>query len=277
VKPTKNGQNAVISCAISAPLTHNQILADVSQQVLKQLAKQELTTHQPGYRLLSERDRRLADHHAYEVVWENQIDSQTVTHQTLYFFVENRLYALSLQTPSSAFKWIVPDFQNWLSTVRVLSRQNKSALAEPSRGGLWIHQTGGIKIPLGQDWLIAVADDRQLGAAFAQDSQHTEFTATVDASSSTDREFAEADRKQALKSLRKKGLRVTNDRLDAFHGYPSYVVEYEGRLNDRVIKGMDIWVLTPKGRWLFNVEGDVSLYNSLTDAYKTLFDAIEFI
>jgi hypothetical protein len=54
-------------------------------------------------------------------------------------------------------------------------------------------------------------------------------------------------------------------------------VHYEGSQNGRVVKGVDIWVLSPKGRWLFNVEGDVSLYNSLTDAYADLLKNIEFI
>ena len=46
---------------------------------------------------------------------------------------------------------------------------------------------------------------------------------------------------------------------------------------DRFVKGRDIWVVSPKARWLFNVEGDVSLYNSLADQYEQILKNIEFI
>src|SRR5262249_34534233 len=158
------------------------------------------------------------------------------------------------------FRWSVPDFQHWLSSLRILSRQDAGSLEEPAHGGLWIHQTGGAKILIPEAWLIAVSDDRSLGATFARGDFHIELTATVEASSSTVNAFARRDRKEAVKLVHKKGLRIVQDSEDVFHGYPAYRVQYEGMLKDRVIKGMDIWVLSPKGRWLFNVEGDVPLY-----------------
>jgi hypothetical protein len=275
-KATNNG-TASISCAISAPLSDARLTSDISQTILKQLAKQELETSQPGYKTISERDRRLTGHAAFEIVWENTIGGQTMRHQTIYFYVQNRIYALTLQSPVKSFKWSLADFQNWLTSLRILSRKDAGALNDPAMGGLWIHQTGGAKIPVPAPWLIAVSDDRMLGAAFARGDFHTEFTATVEASSPTVREFSARDRKDALKAIRKKGLRIVRESEDAFHGFPSFQVQYEGLLGERVIKGTDIWVLTPKGRWLFNLEGDVSLYNSLKDDYSLLLKNIEFI
>jgi hypothetical protein len=276
-KTIKDGTTALISCAISAPLEENNVSADISQQVLKQLAKNELEVHQPGYRALSERDRQLAGQNAFEITWEDVVDSQTLKHQSLYFFVEDRIYALTLQSNPHSFRWLVPDYQHWLNSLRILSRKDSGSLEDPAHGGLWIHQTGGVKIAIPEPWLIAVSDDRTLGATFAQGGLHTEITATVDLSSPTSREFSRRDKKDALKAVHKKGLRIVHDSNDPFHGLPAFQVQYEGMLNDRVVKGMDIWVISPKGRWLFNVEGDVSLYNSLADQYEQILKNIEFI
>ena len=70
-KTTKDGATALISCAISAPLEETHVAADISQQVLKQLAKRELEAHQPGYNSIVEEDRQLAGHNAFEITWEN--------------------------------------------------------------------------------------------------------------------------------------------------------------------------------------------------------------
>ena len=78
-------------------------------------------------------------------------------------------------------------------------------------------------------------------------------------------------------TIRKKGLRLVHDSDDLFHGLPAFQVRYEGMLNDRVVKGMDIWVISPKARWLFNLEGDVSLYNSLADQVEQILKNLEFI
>src|SRR5882762_144733 len=96
-KTTKDGATALISCAISAPLQENRVSSDISQQVLKQLAKHELEVHQPKFQSLAERDRELAGHNAFEITWQNEVDSQTLQHQSIYFYVENRVYALTLQ------------------------------------------------------------------------------------------------------------------------------------------------------------------------------------
>jgi hypothetical protein len=195
----------------------------------------------------------------------------------VYFFVENRVYAIALQTAPKKFRWLQPDFQHWLMSVRVLSRQDSGALNDPAHGGLWIHQTGGIKIAMPENWLIAVSDDRSFGATFAQGDQHSEFTATLDLSTSTGKGFSRRDKKDAIKAVRKKGLRITRESEDAFHGLPAFQVNYEGMLKDRLVKGTDIWVLSQKCRWLFNIEGDVSQYNSMTDQYEQILKAIEFI
>jgi hypothetical protein len=64
---------------------------------------------------------------------------------------------------------------------------------------------------------------------------------------------------------------------EAFHGYPSLQVQYEGQQDNRVIKGRDIWVLSPKARWLINMEGDVSLYNAIAAPYDQILNGMEFI
>jgi hypothetical protein len=276
-KTLKDGASALISCAISAPLDENHVSSDISQAVLKQLAKHELETHQPGFQALSERDRELAGQNAFEITWQNEIDSHTLEHQSVYFYVENRVYALTLQSPPHNFRWLSPDFQHWLNSVQVLSRKDGGALVEPAHGGLWIHQTGGVKISIPSPWLIAVADDRTLGATVVVNSLHSEFTATLDVSSTTGAEFTRDDKKEARKVVYKKGLRIAHESEEPFHGLPSFQLQYEGLSGDRTIKGQDIWVVSPKARWLFNVEGDVSLYNHLSDQYTEILKDLQFI
>jgi len=219
---------ALISCAISAPLVDNRVSADISERVLTQLAKHELEAHQPGYHSLAERERQLAGHNAFEITWENVVDSQTLKHQSLYFFVESRVYALTLQSHAHSFRWLVPDFQQWLASMQVLSRKDSGSLDAPAHGGLWIHQTGGVKIAVPDAWLIAVSDDRTLGATLAQGGQHTELTATVDVSSPTGTGFSRGDKKEARKGVHKKGLRIAHESVEPFHGLPAFQVRYEG-------------------------------------------------
>jgi hypothetical protein len=269
--------SAQISCVISAPLSDTHMTADMSQDVLKGLAMRELQAHQPGYQALEEQDRQVSGHNAFAITWENVVDSQTLRNQTVYFYVANRVYAMTLQSSPKTFKWVAPDFKHWLTSLRILSREDTGALQDPAHGGLWIHQTGGLKISVPENWLIAVSDDRLLGAAIAQDTQHAMFTATVDLSTPGAKSFRRRDRKEAYKLVHGKGLRIVQDAEDAFHGLPGYKIQYEGMLKDRVVKGIDIWVLSPKGRWLFNVEGDVTLYNSLTAQIEQILNNIEFI
>jgi hypothetical protein len=268
---------STISCAISAPLSNDHLMTDLSGAVLKQLAQQELATNQPGYKLISQKDRRLASRNAYEIVWENTVSSETLRNQTIYFYVQNRVYALTLRASPKTFHWSSPDFENWLTSLRILSRKDAGALQDPARGGLWIHQTGGAKIKISDPWLIAVSDDRLLGVTFARGDFHTEFTATVEVASPSPGAFTSRDRKDILKGIHHKGLRIVRESDQVFHGYPAIEVLYEGMLEERVVKGKDLWVLTPKGRWLFNFEGDVSLYNSLTEAYAEILNNIEFL
>ena len=275
-KRSNDGTTAVISCAISAPINQNRISADVSYDILKQLAKRELEIRQPGYRSVSERERQLAGQNAFELVWESQADRKR-RHQTLYFFLEDRIYAFSLQSSARTFKWTHPDFQNWLNSIRVLRRVNAGTVDTPAHGGLWIHQTAGLKVAIPDAWLVAVADDRSLGITVAEGNLQAAMTITVDVGSSTAQGFSSADKKDATKAIRRKGLRIVGESEEPFHGLPAFEVRYEGESKDRVVKGRDIWVLGPKARWLFNLEGDVSLYNSLSDAYKHILDLMEFI
>jgi hypothetical protein len=276
-KTTHLGGTSTISCAISAPLSNDHLMSDLSESVLKQLAKQELATSQPDYKLVSERDRRLANRNAYEIVWENTVSSQTMRHQTIYFYVQNRVYALTLRSLPRTFKWSAPDFENWLTSLRILSRKDAGALSEPAQGGLWIHQTGGAKIKVSDPWIIAVSDDRTLGVTYARGEFHADFTATVEVGLPPAQTFSSRDRKDIAKAVRQKGLRLLQESEEPFHGFPAYQVRYEGMLKDRLVKGADLWVLTPKGRWLFNFEGDVSLYNSLAEPYTEILKNIEFL
>lgn len=276
-KTLQDGSQAYISCAISELLEQNRISADISHEVLKQLARRELQSREKGYRSISEKDRRIAGQSAFEITWESIVSSRTVQHQTFYFYAQNRIYALSLEAPPRPFRFALPDFQHWLMSLRVLSRKDSGALADPARGGLWIHQTGGVKILVPTDWLIAVSDDRTLGVTLARGDQHVDLTATVDVSSNTVGEFSQKDKREAFKAIHKEGFRILSETDEPFHGLPARVITYEGTTGARVLKGTDIWVLSPKGRWLFNLEGDVSLYNSLSESIQELLNHIEFI
>ncbi|OGR89357.1 MAG: hypothetical protein A2992_08120 [Elusimicrobia bacterium RIFCSPLOWO2_01_FULL_59_12] len=276
-KPARDGSAATISCAISAPLESHHVSSDISLELLKMLARRELAAHQPGYKAIAERDRTLSGHNVFEITWENTAGSGTLRHQTVYFFVENRVYALTLQSRPKTFRWVMPDFQNWIQSLRILSRKDAGALEAPAHGGLWIHQTGGAKIVVPDPWLIAVSDDRTLGATLVQGAFNAALTATVELSTPSLKGFSRRDRKDAVKAVRKKGLRIVRETEDAFHGFPSFQVRYEGMLKERVVKGIDLWVLSPKARWLITLEGDVTLYNSLAEQFDQILKEIEFI
>ena len=101
-------------------------------------------------------------------------------YQSVYFFMENRYYVLSLRAHRDSFPWIVQDFQGWLLSIHRLSRAESGKLAAPAHGGLWVHQTGGAKIAFPEEWLVGVADDRQVGATIARDKMHLDFTTEVE-------------------------------------------------------------------------------------------------
>lgn len=278
-KATREGDRALIACAISAPLEQNRVSADISTDVLKELAKREMAAHHQEFKIFSESERELAGHHAYEMTWEDVVQEVPLQHQSVYFFVENRLYALTLQARSNSFRWIVPDFQGWLTSLRILSRTDSGALGTPAHGGLWIHQNGGVKIWLPSEWLIAVADDLTLGATVVQGTLHNVFTATVDLSSSTIKEnkITRQEKKELRKAIAKKGYRIMKEWEAPFHGFPAFQVEYEGSKDERYVEAQDILVVSPKAHWLFSFEGDLSLFHAMGDQFTKILKNIQFL
>jgi len=190
--------------------------------------------------------------------------------------LDNRFYVLSLKANRDSFPWIVQDYQNWLGTVQFLFRQDGGKLSAPARGGVWVHQTGGAKIELPADWLIGVADDRQLGAATVSEKMHMEFSAVADALSPAAKEMTPDEKEQARKTLKDKGHSIVAESLEPFHGLPAYQIVYEDTVDGRFIRGQDLWVWSPKARWLINLEGDARLYRQLTPEWKEILGNIHF-
>lgn len=274
-KSTQQGPDAVISCRVSDPLNTDHLASDVSYEFLKQFADQEFAARKSGYRILSASQRTLAGQHCYEVTWEDH-QSVPTTSQSEFFFVENRVYALTLSASTENFLWLVPDYQGWLSTVQLLSRQNSGALMTPANGGLWVHQTGGARIRIPESWLIGVSDDRTLGAAFAKEEMHGEFTASLETLASLPKDMTDADRLAMRRAIEKKGFRVTRESEEPFHGYPAFHLAYEGTIESRFVKGEDVWISSPKARWLLNMEADGRLFRDLAEDYRTILNNIQF-
>ena len=194
---TQEGTPAWISCRISDPIDPTHITSDIPEETLRQFAQTDLSSKLSQGRLLSKADSTVAGHNAYEMTWEDQDKDGKLQHQNVYFFIDNRIYLIALDARVDSFPWLVPDFQQWLGSIRVLSNRDSGALDSPAHGGLWIHQTGGVKIMIPENWLIGVADDRQLGATLANDKMHSEMTATVDVESSASAQVSESDRQEA--------------------------------------------------------------------------------
>jgi hypothetical protein len=276
-RTTPEGAPAYISCEISVPLDLNHLASDVPLDVLRQFAHDDVLSREPEAQILAEVPRTLAAQNAYEVTWKDSGGDLTLEYQSDYFFVEDRIYALTLRVRSDGFAGTVPDFQDWLGSLRVLTRRDSGSLDSPAHGGLWIHQTGGIKILIPGEWLIGVSDDHTLGATVVDGDMHSEITATVDVSSRTTQEISPDDQQEARTALEKKGFRVLQATDDPFHGYPAYEISYDGTKNDRYVRGQDIYVASPHGRWLFNMEADGRLFNKLTDNYRSILNDIQFL
>ena len=276
-KTTQEGVPALISCAISQPLQDNKLSADISRDVLKELAERDFAARQPGFKAIDEKDRQLADHNAFEITWESTADGQTLQHRSIYFFVENRVYAITLQAGAKSFRWLIPDFEKWLTSFEILSRKDSGAVMQPAHGGLWIHQTGGIKITIPEEWLIAVSDDHTLGATYAKNSLHADVTATVDTSTAATKELTKKERKELLKTYKNRGQDIMKISEEPFHGYPTLTLTYEGAKGDRAVEGQDIWITTPKGRWLINLEADSSFASGMGDRYQQILNGIQFL
>src|SRR5437879_9243043 len=150
--------------------------------------------------------------------------------------MDNRFYVLSLKANRDSFPWIVQDFQNWLAAVRILSRQDSGKLESPAHGGLWVHQTGGAKIEIPQDWLIGVADDHELGATIARDKMHLALTAVVDALAPAPRAVPLEWKTQAGLPRKEKGRPTGRESEAPLTGRPALRLASDVRLGGGVIR-----------------------------------------
>jgi hypothetical protein len=275
-RKTQEGTDAFIQCQISDPVDITRMSADASVGVLKTFAGNDIGSRSKNSRLLASSARTLAGQNAYEVTWLSEGPEETVQYQSVYFFMENRFYVLSLRANRDSFPWIVQDFQNWLVSVRLLSRQDSGKLDTPAHGGLWVHQTGGAKIAFPENWLIGVADDRQVGATVARDKMHLAFTAEVEVLGSPAREMTPDDKKEVRGALERKGYTVTAESDEPFHGYPCFRLTYEGTIDGRFVRGQDLWVSSPRACWLISLDGDGVLLRQLADEWQGILNGIHF-
>ena len=275
-RKTQEGTDAFIVCQISDPVDSSRLSADTSTDILKNFATHDLSSRATGARTLATTDRTLAGQNAYEVTWLNEGPEGVTQYQSVYFFLDNRFYVLSLKANRDSFPWIVQDFQNWLTSVRILSRQDSGKLDSPAHGGLWVHQTGGAKIEVPDDWLIGVADDRELGATIARDKMHIDLTAVVDSLSPAAHEMTLEEKDQVRRTIQEKGHKIVAESEEPFHGLPAFHVAYEDTVEDRFIRGQDLWIWSPKARWLINIEGDSRLLRQRQDEWQGILSNIHF-
>jgi hypothetical protein len=275
-RKTQEGTDAFIVCQISDLVDRTRLSADASTDTLKNFATHDLSARVTGARVLATSARTLVGQNAYEVTWINEGPEGVTQYQSIYFFLDNRFYVLSLKANRDSFPWIVQDFQNWLPTLRFLSREESGKLESPAHGGLWVHQTGGAKIEIPEDWLIGVADDRQLGATIARDKMHVDFTAVADALSPASHEMSVEEKVQARHTLDAKGHKIVSESEEPFHGLPAFQLIYEDTVDGRFIRGQDLWVWSPKARWLINIEGDSRLLRQLSEEWNGILSNIHF-
>jgi hypothetical protein len=275
-RKTQEGTDAFIQCQISDPVNPRRMSADASFDVLKTFATNDISSRSKYSRTLASSARTLAGQNAYEATWLSEGPEGFVQYQSIYFFMENRFYVLSLRANRDSFPWIVQDFQGWLTSVRLLSRQDSGKLDTPAHGGLWVHQTGGVKIAFPEDWLIGVADDRQVGVTVARDKMHLDFTAEVEVLASPAREMAPDDKKEVRRAVEQKGYAVTAESDEPFHGFPCFRLAYEGTIDGRFVRGQDLWVSSPKARWLISLDGDGVLLRQLADEWQGILNGIHF-
>jgi len=275
-RKTQEGTDAFIQCQISNPVDASHVSADASTETLKSFALNDIDLRFKNARLLASSSRTLMGQNAYEVTWQSEGTEGVQQYQSEYFFIENRFYVLVLRASRDSFPWIVQDFQEWLSSVQRLSREESGKLESPSHGGLWVHQTGGVKIGLPEEWLIGVADDRQVGATIAHDKMHLDFTAEVEVLGTAAKAFGADEKALARKTLDQKGYSITAESEEPFHGFACYRLMYEGTIDGRFVRGQDLWVAGPKGRWLINLEGDGAYFRQMTDPWQKILNGITF-
>jgi len=275
-RKTQEGTDAFILCQISEPVEAGRLSADASMEVLKTFAGQDIAARSKNTRILATAARTLAGKNAYEATWTSEGPEGVVQYQSVYFFIDNRYYVLSLRANAGSFPWIVQDFQNWLTTIHLLSRQDSGKLEAPAHGGLWVHQTAGAKIAFPEDWLIGVADDRQVGAAVVRDKLHLSLTATVDLPAPPTKELDAKEKEEARRALADKGYTVLSESDEPFHGLPAFRLVYEGTVDGRFVRGQDLWAKSAKARWLISLDGDGALLRQLSGEWQGILNGIQF-
>ncbi len=275
-RKTPEGSDAYIVCQISKPIDQSRLSADRSTDTLKTFATQDIHARAADGRILASSARAMSGQNAWEMTWIVEHPEGATQYQSVYFYLENRFYVMTLQTTRDSFPGMVPSFQEWLTSVHLLSRRDSGKLEAPSLGGLWVHQTGGAKISIPETWLIGVADDRQLGATIARDKMTLSFTVVVDAVSKERQEVPVSDKAQARKALEEKGHKILDESDEPFHGLPAFRMAYDGTIDGKYIRGQDLWIMSPTARWLINIEGDGRLIRSMSDEWQGILNGIHF-
>jgi hypothetical protein len=276
-RKTSTGPDAFILCQISNPVSASRISSDISTEALKSFATHDLETRASHAQSLATSDRKIGGLNAYEVTWQSDFPDGNIQNQSEYFFMENRYYVITFQTQRDTFAQLVPEFQQWVSSIQMLSREGSGKLAAPSHGGLWVHQTAGAKIPFSEEWLVGVADDRQVGATIARDKMHLDFTAVADVLTTLTKEILPEEKVAARRAITAKGYAVTSETEDPFHGYPAFQINYEGTIDGRFVRGKDLWVASPKARWLISLEGDGAFFRQNTTLWQGVLNGLSFL
>ncbi len=275
-RKTLEGGDATIVCQISDPVDAARFSADAPIETLKTFAARDLSVRSAGSRVLAGSARTMAGLNAYEVTWLLETTQSAMQHQSIYFFMENRFYVLTLRAARDSFPWLVQDYQNWLNSVHLLTRQESGKLQAPSHGGVWVHQTAGARISIPEEWLIGVADDRQVGATVVRGKMHLVFSAVVDAMAPSSRIMSKNEKEEARQALKNKGRTIVLESEEPFHGLPAYQIVYEDTIDGRFVRGQDQWVWSPRARWLINVEGDSRLMRQMANQWQGILRNIHF-
>ena len=84
------------------------------------------------------------------------------------------------------------------------------------------------------------------------------------------------EKDQVRRTIQEKGHKIVAESEEPFHGLPAFHVAYEDTVEDRFIRGQDLWIWSPKARWLINIEGDSSLLRQRQDEWQGILSNIHF-
>ena len=270
---TPEGSKAEIYYEPGPPLEKAHLQTELEMTALRAFAREDVARRHPQARVLASEARTLVGRNAYEITWvEGALQQQSV-----YVFIDDKFLVISLRADKNVFAWQVPDFQTWLQEVRFLVRRDSGALPTPARGGVWIQTAAGARVTLPNHWLIGVADDRMVGAVFAQDQKYAEVTVTADLTPDKPLEIDAKTKTDARAGLAAQNFKILTETEEPFHGHPAFRVAFEGYRKGRYIKGVDLWVASPKARWLISLEGDGPLFNRLGGDFRKILDEFEFL